>query len=171
MSKKLIFFILAIVLLSIFGIYKSGLLFKSDAPTDKIEKWDSGLTESEINSMSYWRVDFDTLTNKEFIIRGVLLDSISKEQINLIEILNKREAKCKIEFIKFTTDTIHIKILNDEVLSEQMGTLGAYCFLAESVYTLTEIENIHFVKINMKEGSHARPGVHNRAEFKDLDIK
>ncbi len=49
-----------------------------------------------------------------------------------------------------------------------MGTTGAYCYLGETVFTLTENELIKYVEIEMDSGSHTSPGVYNRNDFKDL---
>lgn len=116
----------------------------------------------------YWYTDYDTLLNQEFIVKGRLLDSLSQSPDELIHILNRRKQKSKIEYVDIMNDTILIKILNDEYLTEQMGTTGAYCFLGETVFTLTEGDLIKYVKIDMNVGSHAGPGVYSRNDFKDL---
>jgi hypothetical protein len=72
------------------------------------------------------------------------------------------------EYIDIISDTIIIQIINDGFLTEKMGTTGAYCYLGETVFTLTENDLIKFVKIEMDSGSHASPGIYNRNDFKDL---
>jgi hypothetical protein len=49
-----------------------------------------------------------------------------------------------------------------------MGSTGAICYIAETVFTLTENEAIRFVNIQMNEGSHAIPGTYDRQSFGDL---
>lgn len=115
-----------------------------------------------------WRTDFDTITNREFLSRGHLLDSISASPEQFIKILNMRPAKCKIELIGVFGDTVKISIKNAAYLSEQMGSLGAECFMAETVFTLTEIDYVRYVKIEMDTGSHAGPGVFSRVDFERL---
>ena len=117
----------------------------------------------------YWHIEFDTILNIEYLIRGNLLNTISQSPLELIEILNKRNAKCKIEFIEQIDDTIHIRIINDEILGEQMGSTGAYCYLGETIFTLTENELIEFVRIDMNYGSHASPGIYQRKDFRELE--
>lgn len=126
----------------------------------------------EINSENltqfYWSVDYDSISNKGFLVIGTLLDSIGQSINELIRILNKRYNEPKIKFIDLTNDTIKIKIENDEFLTERMGSAGAECFLGETVFTLTETETIKYVNIEMDYGSHASPEVYSRINFKDL---
>ncbi|WP_282125350.1 hypothetical protein [Marinifilum flexuosum] len=49
-----------------------------------------------------------------------------------------------------------------------MGTTGAYCFLGETIFTLTELDSINKVSIEMEVGSHAGPGVYTKDDFYDL---
>ncbi len=56
-------------------------------------------------------------------------------------------------------------------ITEEMGTSGADCYLAETIFTLTENDLIKFVRIEMNYGSHASPGLYNRDNFKDIKIK
>jgi len=58
--------------------------------------------------------------------------------------------------------------LNDEYLTEQIGTAGADCFMAETVYTLTENDLIHYVRFDMEYGSHAGPGLYSRKDFERM---
>lgn len=178
MSRKQIIIIvtLGIILLSIFGINKIIRLFQIDSCLDKGGRWNYELNVCEIieknssvpNTSFYWHTEFDTILNIEYLIRGNFLDSISHTPFELIEILNNRKPKCKIEYIDQNRDTIHIRIINDEILSEQMGSTGAFCYLGETVFTLTEIDLIEFVSIDMNYGSHASPGIYQRKEFKEL---
>ncbi|HEY3369235.1 MAG TPA: hypothetical protein VGK10_00225 [Prolixibacteraceae bacterium] len=180
MSRKhilLSILIVGIIALSIYGIGKLILFFRVDACLDKGGRWnyklnicetvENGISES--NTSYYWHIAEDTILNKEYLIKGALLDSIAHSSAELIGVLNKRDAKCKIEYLGQMGDTIHIRILNDEVLTEQMGSTGSFCHLGETVFTLTEIDSIKFVQIDMEQGSHASPGVYTRAGFKELE--
>ncbi len=97
-----------------------------------------------------------------------MLDSISKSPSELIEILNIRPSKPKVEFVEIVRDTLIISIFNDTYLTEQMGTLGADCYMAETVYTLTENETIKFVRFKMNYGSHANPGLYSRNDYESI---
>ena len=178
MNKKLIIWLLIIggIIALIFGAKWINRFFQIDSCLDGGGRWNYELNECEefyqINNENladfYWKSDYDTVNNKEFLIKGRLMDSLGKYPNELIEILNKRNAQPKIEYIDIQSDTIKIQIVNDEFLTEQMGTTGAYCYLGETVFTLTENDLIRFVKIEMDYGSHASPGVYSREDFADL---
>jgi len=178
MIKKpiIIVSIIGIVIILIFGINWAKRFFQIDSCLDRGGRWNYELNEceeyydldSEILTKLFWYTEYDSINNTEYLVKGELVDSLSKTPNELIEILNKRKSKSKIEFIQINGDTIEIRVLNDEFLTEQMGTTGAYCFLGETVFTLTENESFDHVRIEMNYGSHASPGIYNRSNFNDL---
>ena len=97
-----------------------------------------------------------------------MLDTISRSPDELIRILNMRQSKSKINYVEQRGDTIVIKILNDEYLTEQMGTSGADCYMAETIYTLTENDLIQFVRFEIDYGSHACPGLYSRKDYERM---
>jgi len=173
---RVIIFVIGISIALIFGIKWTQRFFQVDSCLDSGGKWNYELNEceevygikKENLSEFYWQTDYDTVKNKEILIKVKIIDSLGKSPNELIEILNKRKPKAKIAYIDILSDTIQIRILNDEYLTEQMGTTGAYCYLGETVFTLTENESIKFVRIEMNSGSHASSGVYSRNDFKDL---
>lgn len=165
-----------IAAVTIFGVTKIKRSLQIDRCLDGGGRWNyetnrcEGLYEinSENLTQFYWSVDYDSISNKEFLVKGTLVDSIGQSINELIGILNKRNTEPKIKFVNLTNDTLKIKIENDEFLTERMGSTGAECFLGETVFTLTEIKTIKYVNIEMNYGSHASPGVYSRINFKDL---
>ncbi len=177
--KPRLFFVMLIAGMSLLLVSLYFLIFpftKTALSPDKIEKPSNDLNEYrntkpiEIDRITdyLWITAFDTILNREFLSRGHLLDSISGSPEQFIEILNMRPAKCKIEFKGVVGDTLKISIKNDAYLTEQMGSLGAECFIAETVFTLTEIDFVKCVKIEMDTGSHAGPGLFSRKDFERL---
>lgn len=168
--------IITIILVTIFAWVKISHFFKVNECLDKGGRWNYETNECEdiykINSENlsnfYWVTEYDSLTNKEFLVKGNLLDSIGQSPNDLILILNKRKSDAKVQFVNITNDTLKIKIINDEILTERMGSTGAECFLAETVFTLTENEKIKFINIEMEYGSHAGPGIYNRQSFDEF---
>lgn len=168
---------LGIIGLAIFGIAKMIRFYRIDACLEKGGTWNNEKNECEPEDEAlverdtsfYWYIAADTILHREYLIRGHLMDSVSHSPAELIAALNKRDAQCKIEYIDLMNDTLHVRILNDEVLSEQMGSTGAFCYLGETVFTLTEHDSINRVKIDMEYGSHASPGVYGRGDFKELE--
>jgi len=168
--------IVGIILICIPAIEKAIQFFKIDSCLDKGGSWNSHSKKCEClytidtNRIAdyCWKADFDSITNHEYLKRGKMLDSISGAPFELIEILNKRQSKSKIIFAEIKGDTIVIKILNDEYLTEQMGTSGADCYMAETIYTLTENNLIQFVRFEMDYGSHASPGLYSRNDYERM---
>lgn len=77
-----------------------------DSCLDKGGKWNYELKRCECYTIDtsritnyYWDSDFDTITNREYLVKGLMLDSISKSPNELIEILNLRPSKCKIDYV------------------------------------------------------------------------
>lgn len=61
--------------------------------------------------------------------------------------------------MKHTADTVIIKVLYAIYLTESMGSAGAFCYLGETVFTMTEHQSVNQVKLEFQYGSHAGPGV------------
>ena len=167
--------IIGIALILIFGVKWIIQFNRIDSCLDKGGKWNYELKKCECYTIDtiritdyYWNSDFDTITNREYLKRGSMLDSISKSPNELIEILNLRPSKCKIDFVDIVGDTLKIRILDAEYLTEQMGTSGAVCYMAETIFTLTENDLIKFVRFEMDFGSHASPGLYCRNDYKWL---
>lgn len=177
MKKQLI--ILGILILGIaliFGAIYIKRFFQIDSCLDSGGKWNYetkkcekyyNLDSIEITKL-YWHAVFDEKLNTEYMEKGEMLDSISKSPKELIDILNRRAAKCKIKYQGLLGDTIIIRIINDKFLTEQMGTTGADCYIAETIYTLTENDLIKFVRFEMDFGSHASPGLYSRNDYKEM---
>ncbi|MGL4908818.1 MAG: hypothetical protein ACRC3G_05755 [Bacteroidales bacterium] len=117
----------------------------------------------------YWHTIYDDKLQMERLVCDTLFD-IEPSSTNVIELLNKREAECKIIYKGIKGDTIVIGFTNEEYLTEEMGTTGTDCFLAETVYTLTEIAPLKFVFLDIAQGSHAGAGVICRETFSSLLI-
>lgn len=182
MSKRKILIILSILLITLAAIYGTGKLirhFQMEACIKKGGTWNAELNRCEsAGSLSsfpltdfYWSTAYDSIHNMEYLQKGKLMDSIHATVDGLIEILNRRPYECSIAYIGQRNDTLAIRILNDEFLTERMGSTGAFCFLGETVYTLTGIDSVNYVRMEMNEGSHAGPGTYHRSHFKALEKK
>ncbi len=176
-KKRLL--IIGVVTILILGVQWVVQYLQVDACLDKGGCWDYNLKKCNCSHTFdstriadyYWKSEYDTTLNREYLKRGVLLDSISKSTNELIDFLNRRPSKSKVEIVEIIDDTLVIRILDDTFLTEQMGSLGAYCYMAETVFTLTENDSTQFVKFEMDYGSHANPGVYSREDYKDVILK
>lgn len=173
MKRKKTALAISIIVLMIFGIAKIYRNHQREACIKKVgyqnKEQNNCLAIDSTNTKDYyWHIAYDSTHHKEYLEKGKLLNFYLQSTAALIEVLNKRAENCKIKYLKQKNDTLHIRILNDEVLTEQLGTTGAYCYLGETVYTLTENDLVKQVKIDFTEGSHAAPGVYSRESFADL---
>jgi len=173
--------ILLVILATAYSSYyitkKVKRYFQIDACLDQGCSWNTKLKKCDCIDFRtqptnyYWHTEYDPIENTEFLVKGELMDSIGSSPFQLVEILNMRESECKIELKNITGDTANIKIINDEYLTERMGSTGAIGYIGETVFTLTEHDLIKFVNIQMEYGSHASPGVYSRNDFKGLTEK
>jgi hypothetical protein len=62
-------------------------------------------------------------------------------------------------------DTAVVSLAQANVVTEQMGSTGAQCYLAGVTFSLTSFESIDHVRFDIKEGSHGGPGRYDRADF------
>jgi hypothetical protein len=76
----------------------------------------------------------------------------------------------KIRLQKIEKQTAQIAILNDQYLSEKMGSSGAQDYLASVTYTLTENPGIKAIYFIFHAGEHAMPGIYRRENFTDYKI-
>ena len=72
----------------------------------------------------------------------------------------------KLEFGKISHDTLYVAIPESAVLTQQMGSSGAYSYIASTTFTLTELKDIKFVTYDFEEGDHLSPGTMKRSDFK-----
>jgi hypothetical protein len=183
MKKKSFITITSLLLLIVFAIgifilveLKKEEQSKKDDCKEKGGKWDTELNECIPVGRAHpmviddfiWSRGFDTTTRRTYLLKGTKLEKYSGSVSTIIDLLNRRNTSCQIEFLEQKGDTVRIKILNDKDLNENMGTTAARCYLGETVVTLTENQDVNYVNIEMNEGSHATHGVYRRSDFKDM---
>jgi len=114
------------------------------------------------------------------LIRGNKIDKIKNDIFKLIYALNKSEKdpetfrtpankeptdppKLKLRDIK--EQVVNVEVINDEYLTQRMGSTGAEEFIAVATFTLTEYDNVKFVNFIFEGGDHAAPGLYSREHF------
>ncbi|MEO6818785.1 MAG: hypothetical protein ABI266_02455 [Ginsengibacter sp.] len=127
---------------------------------------DSGMVIQ--NSPLLWSVELEKNSQIEKIkkIPDSKVETLTAEEIT--NELNKNFDDIPLQFVKTSHDTAFVKITDSQKFTNQIGSTGAYNYMATVVYNLTEIKNIRFVKFDFKEGDHALPGVFSREDFKNL---
>jgi hypothetical protein len=123
---------------------------------------------SVINRPSLWTVEFQGNTQIEKLKKpaDTKLEALSASQ--LISALNENFSDVQLHYSKISHDTIYVTIPDSKKLTQEMGSTGAYNYMAASVYNLTELKNVKYVNFDFKEGDHAGPGVFSRDDFKKL---
>ncbi len=129
------------------------------------------LTEAEpapIEKVNYQI--FDTRWNQESSTLELFRTNAdsAKTLTESLERFNSGYQKANYPFaraLKVSFDTAFIDIDNSDYLTQQMGTTGADEYLTKLIFTLTELENINYVKLNFMEGDHALPGTYERTDF------
>ncbi len=127
-----------------------------------IEKGDSAVVIGD--AAYFWEYSYDGSGNPMLRkSRPISADSMNYQSV--ISLTNASYPDVKLETEKLSNDTLVLKIADSRYLTQRMGSSGPEMYLKELVYNLTELRNIHYVKINFSEGDHARPGTYSRADF------
>ena len=135
-----------------------------DSATTPVE----GSTITINNKPSLWSVEMQPNSPKEKLQKptDASIETLSAPQI--IKVLNEKYSDVNLHFTKISNDTIFLSIPESKKLTNQMGSTGAYNYMATVVYNLTELKTLKFIKFDFKEGDHASPGVYSREDFKSL---
>lgn len=86
----------------------------------------------------------------------------------MVSALNASYPEIHLDLKKISNDTAYIDIPESAYLSQQIGSTGAYNYMATAVYNLTELDNVRYVHFYFREGDHAAPGTYSREDFKRL---
>jgi len=137
--------------------------------------------ESVAYNKSYtWYADFDASDNSETLVKGRKINEIKSDVNKLIIALNKaseetetrrsqgEEARTsfpQIALRKIEQRTAELEVVNDQYLTQKMGSSGAQGYLAGATYTLTENPGIRSVNFIFQPGEHAMPGIYSRESF------
>ena len=123
---------------------------------------------SVTNKPSLWTVEYEDNTKSEKLKKPEDIKIGSLSATDLINTLNENFADVQLKLEKISNDTIFVKIPESEKLTQQLGSTGAYNYMAATVYNLTELNHIKYVKFDFQGGDHAGPGVFTREDFKLL---
>jgi len=133
--------------------------------TDQIIEQEAVLTKPiEIADVPWMAVVDSTSQN----IKMVPSDLVKTEDLNynnVIAALGSKYPESKIVFQQQQNDTLFVNIPNATYLTQSNGSMGAKIFMAEVVYSFTQIPGIRFINFSFKEGDHASPGIFSRVDF------
>jgi hypothetical protein len=120
-------------------------------------------TAQSATATLFWEVDAENKTKRNI----APLNAPAVNADSIIQVLNELYPEIKLEKIKTSGDTVYTVIKESSYLAERMGSYGPAVYLAQAVINLTSLNGINYVKIDFTEGSHARPGVWSRHDYKD----
>lgn len=116
------------------------------------------IVEADIKKNTFWTYDAAADT----MIRNSIPADITIDLV--LDTLNNRYGNTKLKLEKAVADTLFVKI-DDLSFLQQYGSAGNYGFLAEVVFSLTEIPNVSYVFLDFEEVDHAAPGLYTRKDF------
>jgi hypothetical protein len=79
--------------------------------------------------------------------------------------LNDKYPDVQVSLSRVSNDTVYLHVTNSEYLGERMGSAGSEAWYTDVVLNLTAVTGIHFVNIDLKEGSHVQPGVFSKTDY------
>ena len=165
MCKKILF----PLILFLFSCNNADTDEAASADTSFIEQ-DSTLVSNEENPMQFknlvWVGIFDSAKQNIELKQQRLVNPDTLSAAKLINEINAAWDGIKLEFRKISHDTLYVAIPESAVLTQQMGSSGAYSYIASTTFTLTELKQIKFVTYDFEEGDHLSPGTMKRADFK-----
>ena len=121
-----------------------------------------------VNRPSLWTVEMPENNREEKLKQpqDEKIKSLSAAQ--LVSAINDNFSDVQLHFDKISHDTLYVDIPESERLTQQLGSTGAYNYMAMVVYNLTELNQVKFVHFDFKEGDHATPGTFSREDYKHL---
>jgi hypothetical protein len=150
------------VLFSLLAVINFNLSCVGDNTSSEEEVQDSIADTPEfkdkVSKTILWSYDAlaDSMIQKEAPV------SLSLE--GMLDTLNTRYSTASLQLQKHSGDTLFVKIADVSYL-QQLGSSGNYGFMAEIVYSLTEIPDVNYVYLDFQEVDHATPGLYSRKDF------
>ena len=118
-----------------------------------------------------WMAVVDSATQQITMQQSDLVKTENLSSENIIIALGSKYPELKIVLQKQQSDTIFVEIPNASYLTQSIGSMGAKIFMAEVVYSFTQIPGTQFVNFSFKEGDHASPGTFSRIDFPFSKLK
>lgn len=132
-----------------------------------VEVDSADMSRTIVNVPSLWKVEVQE-NQTEKLKKPV--DNVTKTMApqQLVDALNESYPEIHLDLKKISHDTAYILVPKSTYLTQQMGSTGAYNYMATAVYNLTELDHVRYVNFNFEQGDHAEPGTYNREDFKRL---
>jgi hypothetical protein len=106
---------------------------------------DDGDTADLAPPVYSWQASLNDSTGKLEVKKSDAVGPDSLSVPAVITYLNKANTNVQLTFVKTSGDTVYLKIPDPMYLTQQMGSSGPTIYLAQAVYSLTEIPGIKYV--------------------------
>lgn len=120
-----------------------------------------------VNVPPLWSVEVQG-DNTEKLKEPATTPAAETAPAEMVQALNKTYPEIQLQLQRISNDTAYLSIPESAYLTQQIGSTGAYNYLATAVYNLTELKGVKYVTFELKEGDHAGPGTYSREDFKKL---
>lgn len=121
-------------------------------------------SRSKIDSLHVLPWHYDAIGDSMVYNLNQDRDQLTLEEV--VEVINEKYRDLiRLDLNKKVDDTVFVSIPDAQYLTQSMGSTGAFGFMAEVTYSLTEIPGIAFVYFKFNEGDHASPGLYRREDF------
>jgi hypothetical protein len=137
----------------------------SEPAQEKVAPITLGKSKSKQLAAIPWFVKIDSTTQKMSIQPSGLVHMEDLDVENVTKSLNKKYPEIRMIFLKQQSDTVFVKIPEATYLTQQSGDMGAKIFMAEVIYSFTQIPGVNFLHFAFEEGDHASPGTYQRKDF------
>ena len=152
----------ALYLILVFSVFNFNISCVGENTSSSDENVDSTslapTVDTDLKKSILWTYDAEADT----MVKTEVLDSLTLHTV--LDTLNSRYNTANLQIEKQLGDTLFVKI-NDVSFLEQFGSSGNYGFMAEVVYSLTEIPDVNYVFLDFEELDHATPGLYSRKDF------
>lgn len=120
--------------------------------------------EATNKPVSVWTYD----DNNSIAVRTGAAKIDTLTPVQLIEFFNATYIdSLQLEYQRISADTLFVRVLNADYLTQRSGSTGAEAYLQVGTFTLTESPRINYVYFDFEEGDHAVPGTYSRKQWYD----
>lgn len=119
---------------------------------EELQRWSRDLVKA--CGPSVWEV-----SGHEFPLPYKFIKNATLEQLLLeLNALMRAKGLPEVVFEQVKEATAYVRIPQDTILTQQMGTSGAEAYLNAVTYTLCSLNEINCVNFDFRPGDHATPG-------------
>ncbi len=169
---KKLYFLFFIIIISFPSCNSSNQSDSEPVETDTVTETETvvdsaDLARSVTNIPSLWKVEQGN-NNREKLKKPDNDSVATLTPQSLIQALNLTYPDIQLVLSRVSHDTIYIGIPRSKRLTEELGSTGAYNYMATAVFNLTELSKVKFVNFQFQAGDHAEPGTYTRDDFRQL---